>query len=117
MSDQEKLIQIESEMLKTIVELEKAPDKVADAVSLYETLDESKKAVLADLFNKADPTLTDKKREMAALADPIYTTHLDALGDSNKERIRVKLKTDVLFAKLEVLRSLYSGEKARINIQ
>lgn len=112
----ERLYELEQELLNTIKKLENAPDTLADAISDYENLDEAKKTVLADLFNKADPTLSDKKREMIALADPIYAAHLEALGLANKERIRVRHKYEIMMAKLDVLRSVYAAEKEKLKL-
>jgi hypothetical protein len=113
----DKLIDLEQEMLKTIDVLEKGKDYLADAISSFENLDETKKAVLAEEYNKLDKTLSAKDREMLALGSEVYKNHLAMLTSANAEKIRVKLKYDILMAKLDVLRSIYSGEKSRNYIQ
>lgn len=112
----DKLLDLEKEMKDTIEQLEKGKDYLADCIATYENLDETKKAVLAEEYNKLDKTLSAKDREMLALGGEVYKSHLALLTEANSEKIRVRVKYDILMAKLDVLRSIYAGEKAKINI-
>lgn len=101
---------IEKELIKLLNTLELAPDKASDAIATYDNLYEGKKSLLAELFNEQDPSLSDKKREMLAMAEKPYKEVLEALFHANKEAIRAKMRYETLKQKVEVYRSFYSAK-------
>ena len=91
----------------------------ADTIADYKSLDESKKSILASEYMRLSVIggkRTATELTQLALSSEDYAKHLGALKFAHKRYETARLKKEILFAKMDALRTLIAVEKAKIKI-
>jgi hypothetical protein len=101
---------------KVYAELMSAGDDWADKEAAASALEETKKTVLAEL-KVQHASSSDAAKETAALADPVYKTHIERMVEARRTANRAKVRYDVGKVLAELRRSQESTRRAEMTLR
>ena len=106
----------EKEILSAHEGFTKAAKDRARAEANYKAVDSQTKTKLAVAYGNTESSLPAKTREMQALSDPMYVEWQKGVAQAREEYLKYKAQEEIGYQRVEVLRTLISLEKKRINI-
>lgn len=103
---------IADKLEKWITESEAAGRKWAQAKTLYDSIEDKRKPLLAKLMSGYEGSVAAK--ESAALADAKYNEFLKGLGEARGEFLQAMVAYDNAKLKVDALRTIISARKEEI---